>query len=1064
VATLNPPPGSGPSEPGISLREGSLVVGRGLHLPLIDKLSRSHVEFWVSLDGPVVLATKLGVHQVSLTRHLHLAPEILEKGKPVIVREHDVVQFLDDGTPYTFKFEPQFQPAGQGALQYALPKPRAQSASVGTQSEPVRVTQKQALTSLAKGLTQGEGVLQECRRDPTLPENQRLLRVRRVKDVRGNNTVLATELKRLLEDAARQEEALKALEEALTDDLRSPKERTRLTLERRLAQVQKELDQGFEFFEKSLLHEVEGQRPADFFFTRTRATERNAQIRKKYCQCFAGLTHHADTSKVAEALKTLGNFVADYLGAADVASACRLLVDVSEYYVDRSPEDLSGPEEALAASWIALVEKVPSAEQGQTRKELENFLQVVCGRFKVFEIPAALLQKPWDSKDLVAVLQGQETKYEEATEVIVYRLQALERRAQYDNMLRLARATHSLHYKNRALILLGQFSEVPAMVFDEQLSPELLSLARLVKDTAFPPELAPNDFSSRLQLFAKLSISADLLETSTFQRALHSREKGIDTQEAQLFTLASVVELLARRLGAVSFQAPATPLNSIFKLLATTRGENSRSMTEVFPSLFEPLRGVQPDDPRFFNLWLALLHEYFVFRKGGRAPDSVKLGQVFTRALNLGLPTFGTSLVLAIMEGCEFESIRAELSHFLVTALGVREVQDDAVLRERCMEKVVASVTTPELVLNVMALTREKLSDPEFFLKLGRSGLLHSRGALGPGESEPVSQRIARLLVDVLVQQPTAASKVAAVFDEAIRDWSACLPYLDYLIQQDRVTEALGFCERHIEKPGDVGQRLERTGHLLERGLALGNKTAVLHIYLLILRREPTLILYRRAAELSQEVGEKPAQWKKARNELVEVLMQRTIDGSTPDHLAEDLVPSVLEILALERLADQLQAVVRARRDLPTVTALLRLVLHPTSTTGGDDLYDSLAEEVEAVLSAETTLKPEFLDAVRLLLRTERTQKTAIEVTQQVATNVISKIAYGNYRDMQVWMDEAREIFVEAGCEKEWKALFGRLRRQFGNKTSLWRDIGLGLAEQGAPKGRKTRSSKGEGK
>jgi len=40
------------------------VVGRGIFLPFDDRLSRRHVEFWITGDTPYVLASRLGMHKV----------------------------------------------------------------------------------------------------------------------------------------------------------------------------------------------------------------------------------------------------------------------------------------------------------------------------------------------------------------------------------------------------------------------------------------------------------------------------------------------------------------------------------------------------------------------------------------------------------------------------------------------------------------------------------------------------------------------------------------------------------------------------------------------------------------------------------------------------------------------------------------------------------------------------------------------------------------------------------------------------------------------------------------
>jgi len=174
VASLAPPPGSDPSDLKIQLLEGSLTVGRGVGLPLDDRLSRKHVEFWVSLEGPVILASRLGFHKVFLTRHLHLTAELLEIGKPTIVREHDVLQFLEEGTPYKLKYERDFQPLVTGSLQYSRPKQKARTAEAQVQTEATKVTLDQAQKVLSKVVAKAKDIISECALDPADSEQGKI--------------------------------------------------------------------------------------------------------------------------------------------------------------------------------------------------------------------------------------------------------------------------------------------------------------------------------------------------------------------------------------------------------------------------------------------------------------------------------------------------------------------------------------------------------------------------------------------------------------------------------------------------------------------------------------------------------------------------------------------------------------------------------------------------------------------------------------------------------------------------------------------------------------------------
>jgi len=123
-------------------------------------------------------------------------------------------------------------------------------------------------------------------------------------------------------------------------------------------------------------------------------------------------------------------------------------------------------------------------------------------------------------------------------------------------------------------------------VFNEQLGPELLNLAQLLKEIGFSGDHSATTFRSRLELFIKLVLSADLANSPAFKTRLQTPTTPFDSQKAHLFILESVVQILVQHYQPFTFNPVA--LNTVF--IPFRESTSTHSLLEVFPSVFEVLR------------------------------------------------------------------------------------------------------------------------------------------------------------------------------------------------------------------------------------------------------------------------------------------------------------------------------------------------------------------------------------------------------------------------------------------------------------------------------------------
>ena len=153
---------------------------------------------------------------------------------------------------------------------------------------------------------------------------------------------------------------------------------------------------AFAFFEKSLLVQTSGENgdsgdhgfgfgdSANYLFIAPDEKKRMAELREKYCKCFAEMTKRADDSKIVATLNTFFGYV-DHFSAEKFSLGVRFLMDITEFYFENSPDELESPEILLSRKWISVVEASITAEEkgelkAELKKEIEDFVQAMSNR------------------------------------------------------------------------------------------------------------------------------------------------------------------------------------------------------------------------------------------------------------------------------------------------------------------------------------------------------------------------------------------------------------------------------------------------------------------------------------------------------------------------------------------------------------------------------------------------------------------------------------------------------------------------------------------------------------
>jgi len=154
-----------------------------------------------------------------------------------------------------------------------------------------------------------------------------------------------------------------------------------------------------------------------------------------------------------------------------------------------------------------------------------------------------------------------------------------------------------------------------------------------------------------------------------------------------------------------------------------------------------------------------------------------------------------------------------------------------------------------------------------------------------------------------------------------------------------------------------------------------------------------------------------------------------------------DLVYPLLEIYVEEKSNTKISALTRAAESCQAASFCLQLIFEK-----GIELYSTVYPDIQRVLvlNEEGVLSEWFFKSVQLLLSNSDTRKDGITLIQTTGNQLVERVKYGKYSQVQTWMETMGLLFADLGLEKEWKDCFTKIKNAHKNKSSLWRDIRVG--------------------